>query len=130
MHLVCRPDGVPVRVQMLPAGVHDLTPVHELAYGLPAGARLLGDKAYNSAADEASILAETGVRLVSVRRANMRPHAWFMDDIELRAYRHPIETVNSHLETMGIERLYARTNAGFELKVHATLIALICTNMN
>ncbi|MBO9366318.1 MAG: hypothetical protein J7466_16150, partial [Roseiflexus sp.] len=24
-HLVCRPDGVPVRVQMLPAGVHDLT---------------------------------------------------------------------------------------------------------
>ena len=64
-----------MRVQMLPAGVHDLTPVHELAYGLPAGARLLGDKAYNSAADEASILAETGVRLDPVRRANMRPHA-------------------------------------------------------
>ena len=100
------------------------------AYGLPAGARLLGDKAYNSAADEASILAETGVRLVPVRRANMRPHAWFMDAIELRAYRHTIETVNSQLEKMGIERLYARTNAGFELKVHATLIALICTNMN
>jgi len=130
LHLVCRPDGVPVRVQMLPAGVHDLTPVHELAYGLPAGARLLGDKAYNSAADEASILAETGVRLVPVRRATMRPHAWFMDAIELRAYRHTIETVNSQLEKMGIERLYARTNAGFELKVHATLIALICTNMN
>jgi hypothetical protein len=101
LHLVCRPDGVPVRVQMLPAGVHDLTPVHELAYGLPAGARLLGDKADNSAADAASILAETGVRLVPVRRANMRPHAWFMDDIELRAYRHTIETVNSQLEKMG-----------------------------
>jgi hypothetical protein len=53
-----------------------------------------------------------------------------MDDIELRAYRHTIETVNSQLEKMGIERLYARTNAGFELKGHATLIALICTNMN
>jgi len=25
VHLVCRPDGVPVRVQMLPAGMHDLT---------------------------------------------------------------------------------------------------------
>jgi hypothetical protein len=47
VHLVCRPDGVPVRVQMLPAGVHDLTPVHELAYGLPAGARLLGVAANN-----------------------------------------------------------------------------------
>jgi hypothetical protein len=53
-----------------------------------------------------------------------------MDDIELRTYRHTIETVNSQLEKMGIERLYARPNAGFELKVHATLIALICTNMN
>ena len=60
----------------------------------------------------------------------MRPHAWFMDAIELRAYRHTIETVNSQLEKMGIERLDARTNAGFELKVHATLIALIFTNMN
>ena len=50
----------------------------------------------------------------------MRPHAWFMDAIELRAYRHTIERVNSQLEKMGIERLYARTNAGFELKVHAT----------
>ncbi len=106
MHLVCRPDGVPVRVQMLPAGVHDLTPVHELAYGLPAGARLLGDKAYNSAADEASILAETGVRLVPVRRATMRPHAWFMDAIELRAYRRDrLRTVNSQLEKMGAGRL-------------------------
>jgi hypothetical protein len=37
VHLVCRPDGVPVRFQMLPTGLHDLTPVHELAYGLPAG---------------------------------------------------------------------------------------------
>jgi len=42
------------RVQMLPAGGHDLTPVHEPAYDLPAGARPLGDKVYNSAADEAA----------------------------------------------------------------------------
>jgi len=26
-----------------------------------------------------------------VRRATMRPHAWFMDDIELRAHRRGIE---------------------------------------
>jgi hypothetical protein len=84
---------------MLPAGMHDLTPVHEPAYGLPAGARLLGDKAYNSAADEASILAETGVRLVPVRRATMRPHAWFMDDIELRAHRRGIEMTNGQQST-------------------------------
>ena len=53
-----------------------------------------------------------------------------MDAIELRAYRHTIETVNRHLEKIGSERLPRGANAGFELKVHATLIALICTNMN
>ena len=60
----------------------------------------------------------------------MRPHAWLMDAIEVRAYRHTIETVNRHLEKIGSERLPRGANAGFELKVHATLIALICTNMN
>ncbi|MCL6541137.1 hypothetical protein [Roseiflexus sp.] len=63
------------------------------------------------------------MRLIPVRRATIRPHAWFMDAIELRAYRHTIETVNRHLEKMGSERLSARRNAGFELKVHATLRA-------
>jgi hypothetical protein len=29
-----------------------------------------------------------------------------------------------------LERLYARTNPGFELKVLATIIALACTNMS
>ncbi len=96
-----------------------------------------GDRAYrriiirrNSADDAARILAETGVRLVPVRRVTMRPPAWLMDAIEVRAYRHRIETVNRHLETTGSERLCARTNAGFELTVHAMLIARICTNMN
>ena len=130
LHLICRPDGVPVRFQLLAAGFHDLTPLHELAYGLPQGARLFGDKGYNSAPDEASMLADTKVRLVPIRRSNMRPHEWFVDDLELRDYRHTIETVNSQLEKMGVERLHARTNIGIELKVHASLIALSVTNMN
>ncbi len=130
LHLLCTPAGVPVHFTLLPAALHDLTPVHELTYGLPAGARVFGDKAFNSADDEATILAETGVRLVPVRKAKMAPHAWFLDELELREYRHTIETVNSQLEKMGVERLHARTNAGLELKVHASLIAVACTNLN
>jgi len=34
----------------------------------------------------------------------------------LKHYRKGIETRNSQLEKMGIERLYARTNTGFEIK--------------
>src|SRR5215210_4968208 len=80
LHLICTPAGVPVRFAMLPGALHDLTPIHELTVDLPAGARVFGDKGYNSAADEASILAETSVRVIPVRRKNMKPHAWFVDE--------------------------------------------------
>lgn len=130
MHLICTPAGLPVSFTILPGSLHDLTPVHELTYGLPEGSRVFGDKAFNSLDDETTILAETGVRLIPIRKANMAPHAWFLDDLELREYRHTIETVNSQLEKMGVERLHARSNTGFDLKVHASLIALACTNLN
>lgn len=129
LHLICTPNGIPINFALVPAAFHDLTPLHELAYILPPGARLFGDKAYNSAAHEASMLAQTDVRLIPVRRATMRPHEWFVDDIELREYRHTIETVNSQCEKMGLERLYARTNSGFELKVLASIVAILCTNL-
>ena len=127
LHLVCTVAGVPVAFDLLPASLHDLTPVHELTYGLPAGASAYGDKAYNSRRDEATILAETGVRLVPLRKANMRPNLW-ADKLALRAYRKAIETVNSQLEAMGVQRLHARTTAGRELKVEASLLALACAN--
>lgn len=130
LHLICTPGGVPVRFTMLPASLHDLTPIHELTMSLPPASRVFGDKGYNSAKDEGSILEETKVRLIPVRKKNMTPHAWFVDELELREYRHTIETVNSQAEAMGIERLHARTNAGVEVKVHASLIALQCWNAN
>lgn len=63
------------------------------------------------------------------QRANMKPHEWFIVDIELREYRHTIETVNSQCEKIGLERLYARTNTGLELKVLTSIIALACMNL-
>ncbi len=129
LHLVCTVEGVPVAFDLLPASLHDLTPVHELTFGLPEGASVYSDKAYNSRRDEATILAETGVRLVPLCKANMRPNLW-ADKLALRAYRKAIETVNSQLEAMGVQRLQARTRVGRELKVEASLLALACANAN
>ena len=129
LHLVCTTAGVPVASVLLPAGYHDLTPIHELLYGLPRGAWVYAAKAYNSAPDEASILDETGVRLVPIRKGNMAPNT-AAERAGLRTFRTTIETVNSQAEAMGVERLRARTNAGFDLKVHASVLALLCTNMN
>jgi hypothetical protein len=112
---------------MLPASLHGLTPVHELVERVPGGAWLYGDKAYNSAAAEAMIAGETGVRLVPIRRANMAPNP--IDEREgLRRYRKGIESVNGQLAAWGIQRLHARTHEGFVLKVLASLFALLCVN--
>ena len=110
----------------MPAALHDLTPVHALTAGVPRGTSGYADKAHNSRADEATILAATGVRLVPIRRANRAPNAW-LEKVALRQHRKRIETTNSQLEAMGLQRLRARTNAGFQLKVHAALLALALT---
>ena len=127
LHLVCTAEGVPVAFDLLPAALHDLPPVHELTYGLPAGASAYGDKAYNSRRDEATILADTQVRLVPIRKANMQPNLW-ADKLALREHRKAIETLNSQLEALGVQRLHARTTAGVEAKVEASLLALACAN--
>lgn len=127
LHLICTTAGVPVAFDLVPGGLHDLTPIHELTYGLPEDATVYADKAYNAADDEATILADTGVRLVPIRKANMRPNDW-PDKLALRAYRQRIETLYSQLEAMGLQRLHARTNPGLELKVHASLLAALVAN--
>jgi len=127
LHLICTTTGVPVAFDLLPGGLHDLTPIHELTYSLPAAATVYGDKGYNAADDEASILADTGVRLVPIRKANMEPNLW-ADKLALRAYRKRIESLYSQLEAMGVQRLRARTTPGLELKLHATLLAVTITN--
>jgi hypothetical protein len=129
LHLVCTPDGLPATFDLLPAAYHDLTPVHELTVALPSGARVFADKGYIDKKTAASILKDTGVRLIAKPRRNMRPLDW-IDEYDLDHFRRRIETINSQLESMGIERLHARTSAGFEIKVHASLLALSFINLN
>jgi hypothetical protein len=127
LHLVCPPAGVPVAFDLVPGGLHDLTPIHELTYGLRDGAAVYADKGYNAADDEARIAAATGARLVPIRKANMRPNDW-ADKLALRAHRKRVEAVYSQLEAMGVQRLRARTTPGLELKLHASLLALTIAN--
>jgi len=127
LHLIINLKGVPVAFSILPASLHDLTPIHELTWLLPPWSTVLGDKGYNAQADEASIWEAACVRFVPIHKANREPNT-YNERLALRAHRKAIESVNSQLERMGVERLYARTNAGFELKVQASLLAVIFTN--
>jgi hypothetical protein len=129
LHLIINTQGQVVNFTMLPAGFHDLTPIHELTWILPPWCYLLGDKGYNAEADEESIWEEARVKFVPIRKGNMEPNT-LEERVMLKKHRKSIESVNSQLERMGVERLYARTNLGFELKVQASLVAVIFTNSN
>lgn len=129
LHLICTREGMPVSFQMLPGGWHDLTAIHELTFGLPQGASVYADKGYISAPTEAALLQQSGVYLIPVRKANMKQQNTFQEWCDLKWYRPAIETVNSQLEKMGIERLHARSNAGLAIKVLASLLALACINL-
>lgn len=128
LHLICTADGIPVSFDMLPAAEQDLTPIHELTNALPAGATVFGDKGYISDPDAVAIFASTGIRFVAARRSNMTPNSW-ADSYDLRRYRKRIETVYSQLEAMGVQKLHARTNHGFDLKTWSSLLALAFTNI-
>ncbi len=52
------------------------------------------------------------------------------DRAGLRTFRTASETVNSQAEALGMQHLRARTNAGFALKVAASVLALTCANIN
>lgn len=125
LHLITTPAGIPVSFALLEASHHDLIlgkpRIHELCYVLPQGACVYGDKGYNSADDEATLLEETGVKLVPTRRRGMKAQNTLSEFFALQRYRKGIETLNSQLQSMGIQQLRARTNQGYFIKTHASL---------
>lgn len=128
LHLVCIPDGIPVRFDVLPAADQDLTPIHALTFDLPVGATVLADKGYIADPDTATLLDKTGIRFVAARRRNVSPNTR-ADEDDLRFYRKTIAVIYSPLEAMRIQPLHARTNVGFDLKTWASLLAFTFTTM-
>jgi hypothetical protein len=124
LHWICDTAGLPIGFVILPAASHDLTPIHELSGLLPTGSRLLGDKAYNCDHDENLCYFFAGVELIPLHRANMTPNSAEQRTL-LREFRGVIETAHSQLEKMGVQRLHARTMAGFLLKLFVSLLALV-----
>ena len=126
LHLVCDAYGVPVSFDLLPARWDELVPLQYLIEPLGTGTKVVADKGYISQNDQ--LLAWTdGIYIVAKFRKNMRGNS--PEDAQLIAkHRSMIETVNSQLEKMGLQRLHARTNEGFVVKMLASLVALAFTN--
>jgi hypothetical protein len=95
---------------------------------LPEGSTVVADRGDISQLDELLAYFDGGIRLVPKYRKNMRGNSPEGAKL-IRQHRSMIETVNSRLEKMGLQRLHARSNAGIALKVLASLLALTFTNL-
>jgi hypothetical protein len=126
LHWCCDEAGVPVCFTLRPASRHEGKAVTGLLRHLPAGATVVGDGAYVSR-KRALAWLKRGIRLVAKRYGRMSPNP--PDEQDLLRHRQRIEVVHSQLESMGVQRLRARTRAGFCLKVICSLLALMMTHL-
>lgn len=128
LHLICDTQGIPVVFELLPARADELVPLQDLLANLPPHSTVLADKGYVSAHHQVLAWVYGQVRLVARHRVNMPAND--ASDLDLLSgHRSRIETVNSQLEKMGVQRLHARSNPGIALKILASLIALTFSNL-
>ncbi len=127
LHLVCDQFGVPVAFELLPAKWDELVPLQALLAPLKWGSKVVADKGYISAHEQILAYVYGGIYLVAKARKNM-PNNSPTEARLIRRHRSAIETLNSQLEKMGLQRLHARTNAGLAVKVLASLAALTFSN--
>ena len=123
LHWLCDGQGFPVAFDIVPAVWHELNTVQSLMGGLASGSRVYGDGAYISREHYAMALS-CDIQLISQKHRGMTRQNHRVQLRLLRKYRNVIESAHSVLEKMGVQRLHAVTQAGFGLKVYASMMVL------
>lgn len=123
LHWLCDTEGFPIAFDLVPAVWHELTTIQYLMADLPEGSQVYGDGAYLSH-DETILALLSGIQMIPERHSRLNQQNTSGQKRCLRRYRNAIETAHSLLQRMGVQRLHAVTQAGFGLKVYASLFVL------
>ena len=129
LHVVCTDDGVPVAFDMLPASEHDLTPIHET------------DGQFTRRRNRFSATRLTFQAMMPAPFLKTVVCVWYRSAAKtcFRILGQMISTcgftanalkpfiVSFRLWVCSV--LHARTNAGFDVKAYASLLALAFTNI-
>jgi IS5 family transposase len=126
LHWCCDAHGLPLAFTLRPARRHERSALTLLLARRPRGTLVVGDGAYVSR-PRAHFWGQRGIRLIGKRYGRMSPNP--PDEQVLLRQRHVIEVAHAQLESMGLQRLRARTRAGFCLKVSLSLIALLIIHL-
>jgi hypothetical protein len=124
VHLLVTEHGQPVEFFLTPASYSDTRALKLYHFDLPAGASIIGDKAYTDYGVE-DMLNEAGLQLLPLRKKNSkRPLPPWVRYLQAH-YRKVIETTGSLVERLLPKSIHAITAQGFELKV--ALFVLACS---
>ena len=122
VHLVVTATGQPVEFFLLPGADNDTGALPWYQFDLPAGARIVGDKAFTVYGIEDD-LASVGIALCPLRKKNSKrsipPWETYLRELD----RKVIETTNSLVTRRFPKAIHAVTAIGFELKVVLFLLA-------
>jgi Transposase DDE domain len=122
LHLVVTARGEPVEFLLTPGAESDTGALQWYQVDLPAGSKILGDKAFNVYASEAD-LASIGIELCPLRKKNatrtIPPGESYLREL----HRKYIETAGSLITQRFPKTIHAVTAAGFELKIVLFLLA-------
>lgn len=111
LHMICDAHCHPVSFELLPATWDELTHVQDLLTVLLESSKGVADKGYISQLDELLAYFDCIIRLVPKYRKNIQDNS--PEDVKLiRQNCSMIETVNSQLESTGLQRIRTRSNAG------------------
>jgi hypothetical protein len=122
LHLVVTATGEPVECFLTPGADSDPGALQWYQFDLPAGSKVLGDKAFNVYAIEDE-LASIGIELCPLRKKNSTRAISSSETYLRQLHRKYIETAGSMITKRFPKSIHAVTPEGFELKIILFLLA-------
>ena len=122
MHVVVTATGEPVEFLLTPGDESATGALHWYQVDLPAGSKILGDKAFNAYEIEDD-LASFGIELCPLRKKNSKRAIPPWETYLRELHRKYIETAGSLITQRFPKTIHAVTAAGFELKIVLFLLA-------
>ena len=122
LHLVVTAHGEPVECFLIPGEASDTGALQWYQFELPAGSKILGDKAFNVYAIEDD-LASIGIELCPLRKKNSTRAISSAETYLRELHRKYIETAGSLITKRFPKTIHAVTPEGFELKLVLFLLA-------
>lgn len=123
MHLITSSSGVFQQAQILPAHVHDITFLKNLAHTHLIDCKLIGDRAYRSDPLQLTLFEDFEIKLQVPYRRNQRDFKEYPQ--KLRIQRKRIETVFSQFcDQHKIKRNLAKSFLGLQTRILTKIVAM------